>query len=93
MSRSNRTTDPEVVLSELRLSPDERLNVAYDPFYTASEEVRTRWLEDLVRRTEGGQRARCPRCDQAAVKFFLLRTGVGVFAIGQCENCGAWTLL
>lgn len=82
-------TDKET-LFEIKLSPDERLNTAYSPNFTLSDEIHESFLKDLFSQCQKGGRTRCWRCDAIAVKFTLIKTAVGLFAHGECEKCGSW---
>ena len=78
---------------EVRIAPDERLNLAYDPHFTHAAEAREALLQDLVRRSQRGARARCSRCERISVRFLPFKTPFGTYVIALCEQCGAWYLM
>ncbi|MBI2940309.1 MAG: hypothetical protein HYY04_07690 [Chloroflexi bacterium] len=78
---------------EIRVAPDERLNVAYDPHFSHATEVREALLQQLARESQRGGRAHCSRCERVAVRFIPLRTPLGLFVVAACEQCGAWFLM
>ena len=78
---------------EIRFAPDSRLNVAYNTNCTHEEEVRQQFVSDVIERSEQGERATCPRCDQLAMRFVAVKTNVGKYAISACERCGYWYLM
>ncbi len=77
---------------EIKLTPDWRLNVAYSPNFTLGDEIHDSFLEDIASQAEQGGRARCWRCDAIAVKFTLIHTALGLFALSECGNCQTWGL-
>jgi hypothetical protein len=79
--------------SEIRFAPDARLNIAYNPNYTHESEVREDFVRDVLNRSEKGDRATCPRCDQQAMRFVPVKTAFGLYGIGACERCGYWFLM
>ena len=86
-------TTPQETRPEIRFAPDLRLNVAYNPNYPYENEAREAIVRDIVRKSEKGGRAFCPRCDQQAMRFVPVKTAIGLYGIGACERCGYWYLM
>lgn len=78
---------------EIRFAPDSRLNVAYNPNCTHENEAREAFVRDIIRESDRGGRAYCPRCDQQAMRFVPVKTAYGLYAIGACERCGYWYVM
>lgn len=78
---------------EVKIAPDERLNLAYNPHYSHTGEVREAVLLELVRRTQRGARAHCSRCERISVRFVPFKTPIGQYVVAVCEQCGAWYLM
>ena len=79
--------------AEIRFSPDNRLNIAYNPNYTHENEAREAFVQDILAKSDRGDRAVCPRCDQQAMRFVAVKTAFGLYGIGACERCGYWYLM
>ncbi len=79
--------------SDIRFAPDFRLNIAYNPNYTYENEARESFVHDVLTRSDEGDRAVCPRCDQQAMRFVPVKTAYGLYGIGACERCGYWYLM
>lgn len=78
---------------EVKIAPDDRLNLAYNPHFSHTGEVREAILLDLVRRTQRGARAHCSRCERVSVRFVPFKTPIGQYVVALCEQCGAWYLM
>lgn len=79
--------------AEIRFAPDNRLNIAYNANYTYENEARESFVRDILVRSDKGDRAVCPRCDQQAMRFVPVKTSYGLYGIGACERCGYWFLM
>ncbi len=78
---------------EIKFAPDLRLNVAYNPNCTYEAEAREAIIKDILKKSDKGGRAVCPRCDQQAMRFVQVKTAIGLYGIGACERCGYWYLM
>ncbi len=78
---------------DIRFAPDQRLNVAYNPNCTHEGEAREAFVRDILQKSERGERAFCPRCDQQAMRFIGARTAFGLYGIAACERCGYWYVM
>jgi hypothetical protein len=86
-------TLPAELKGEIRFAPDNRLNIAYNPNYTHENESREEFVRDILDRSDKGDRAVCPRCDQQAMRFVKVDSKIGLFGIGACERCGYWYVM
>ncbi len=84
---------PSEARPEIRFTPDPRLNVAYNANYTYENEARESLIKDILKKSDRGGRAVCPRCDQQAMRFVPVKTAFGLYGIGACERCGYWYLM
>jgi len=93
-AREERATPlPTESKPEIKFAPDQRLNVAYNLGCTHESEAREAFVRDVLRKSERGDRAYCPRCDQQAMRFVPVKTAFGLYGIAACERCGYWYLM